>query len=84
MWTDFTESLAMIYCNYCTISVMLLGFVGGVRGTLEGSMGADGRLPLFAVEGELLGEEEEREGDGGRGLCWWELGVGGGLSCIIM
>ena len=40
-------------------------------------MGADGRLPLFAVEGEVLGGEP---GEEGRGLLWWEMGVPGGLS----
>lgn len=54
--------------------------VGGVRAVLEGSMGAEGRFPfsLLVVAGEGLGEVE---GDGGRGLCWWERGgVEGGLS----
>lgn len=52
-----------------------LGFVGGVGRVLEGSKGAEGRLPLLAMEGETLGDEE---GDGGRGLV--ERGVPGGLS----
>ena len=49
-----------------TWSVLVLGFVGGVSG-LEGIMGADGREPFLAVDGEGLGEEEG-EGEGGRGL----------------
>ena len=64
--------------------MFILGLVGGVMAVFApGSIGAEGRDPLFAVEGEgelLAGEEE---GEGGRGFCWWVVvvvGVAGGLS----
>ncbi len=51
----------------------VLGLVGGVS-SFVGNMGAEGREPFLAVEGE----EEEGEGGGGRGLLTG--GVLGGLS----
>lgn len=54
-----------------------MGFEGGVKGALDGSIGAKGRLPFLVLEGVELGEEE---GDGGRGLRG-DIGEPGGLSC---
>lgn len=52
-----------------TCSEFIFNLVGGVRGPLDGSNGADGRLPLLVAWGELLGGEAW-DGEGGRGLFW--------------